>query len=90
MDQMVKSQDTKLMKANVKHHLGKFALNFAKQMKEPTQTRPLSEPAKKQTRTFDEIAEITEKDIPSGAGLQKQRVNSIGDQRRKFQGQLVR
>ena len=79
------------MKANVKHHLGKFAHSFAKQMKEPTQsTRPLSEPAKKQTRTLDEIAEITEKNVPFGAGLQKQRVNSIGDQRRKFQGQWVR
>ena len=88
---MVKSQDTKLMKANVKHHLGKFAHTFAKQMKEPpTQTRPLSQPVKKQTRSFDEIAEIAEKDIPFGSGLQKQRVNSIGEQRREFQGQLVR
>ena len=49
MDQMMKSQDTTLMKVNVKRHLGKFAHAFAKQVKEPpksTQTRALSEPVK--------------------------------------------
>ena len=38
MDQMIQSQDTELMKANVKHHLGKFAHTFAKQMKDPPKT----------------------------------------------------
>ena len=75
-------------------HLGRFARNTAQQMKTPKEEpRPASEPPKKVTRSFDEIAEISEiseRDIPFGASLQKQRVNSVGDERRRFRGQLIR
>ena len=71
-------------------HLGRFARNMTQQMKAKEEARTVSEPPKKVTRSFDEIAEISERDIPFGASLQKQRVNSVGDERRKFRGQLIR
>ena len=80
------------MRTSVKHHLGKFARTFAKQMEEepPKLTNIRSESSQKRTRTFYSIADILEKYILFGAGMRKQRVNSAGDQRRKFQGQLAR
>ena len=91
IQQMLASQNNKLIKSNMRIHLGRFARNTAQQMKTPKEEpRPASEPPKKVTRSFDEIAEISERDIPFGASLQKQRVNSVGDERRRFRGQLIR
>ena len=79
-------------------HLGRFARNMAQQIKTPKETRTISEPPKKITRTFDEIAdlaenqrpEIRQKNVPVDAGIQKQRVNSAGAEIRKFRGQVIR
>ena len=88
---MIASKDDKLIKSTTRHHLGRFARNVAERLRTPKeQPRTASEPPKKVTRSFDEIAEISERDIPFGSSIQKQRVNSVGDERRKFRGQLVK
>ncbi len=88
LSQLVAAQDNKMIRAAMKHHLGKFALAFTDKLKDPE--RATSEPPKKLTRTYDDIADIAARDIPFGAGLQKQRVNSLGAERVKFRGQLVK
>ena len=92
MQQMLDAQNNKLVKANMRMHLGKFARSFKAQMSQKKEDAPRtsSEPPKKQTRSFEEIEELSMRDVPFGASMQKQRVNSIGDQRTRYQGRLIR
>ena len=92
MQQMLDAQNNKLIKGAMRVHLGKFARSFQKQTqpKKEEPSRTASEPPKKQTRSFEEIEELSMRDVPFGASLQKQRVNSVGDERRRYQGRLVR
>ena len=92
MEQMLDAQNNKLIKGAMRVHLGKFARSFQKQTqpKKEEPSRTASEPPKKQTRSFEEIEELSMRDVPFGASLQKQRVNSVGDERRRYQGRLVR
>jgi hypothetical protein len=91
MQQMLDAQNDKLIKANMKMHLGKFARSFKAQMqKKEDAPRTTSEPPKKQSRSFEEIEELSMRDVPFGASMQKQRVNSVGDQRMRYRGRLIR
>ena len=92
MEQMLDAQNNKLIKGAMRVHLGKFARSFQKQTqpKKEEPSRTASEPPKKQTRSFEEIEELSLRDVPFGASLQKQRVNSVGDERRRYQGRLIR
>jgi len=94
VDQMVASQGHTMMKAQTRRHLGRFASALAAKRQDTKPTRPASV-APTKTRTFDEIAEMTEQELPRqklpfGAGLQKQRTSSEGDARLRFRGQLVK
>jgi hypothetical protein len=93
VDQMVASQERRIGKAHTIHTLGRFATAFAKSQ-QPKRPRAASA-APTQTRSFDEIVQETEQELPMkklpfGAGLQKQRINSLGSTRLRFKGQLVR
>ena len=92
MEQMLDAQNNKLIKGAMRVHLGKFARSFQKQMQQEKEdsSRAISEPPKKQTRSFEEIEELSMRDVPFGASMQKQRVNSVGDERRRYQGRLIR
>ena len=92
MEQMLDAQNNKLIKGAMRVHLGKFARSFQKQTqpKKEEPSRTASEPPKKQTRSFEEIEELSMRDVPFGASMQKQRVNSVGDERRRYQGRLIR
>ena len=91
MQQMLDAQNNKLIKGAMRVHLGKFAKSFQKQMQQKKEEpRTASEPPKKQTRSFEEIEELSMRDVPFGASMQKQRVNSVGDERRRYQGRLIR
>jgi hypothetical protein len=100
VDQMVASQEKRLVKVNTMHALsnvhalGKFASKFAHKLSN-MQPRAASQAAIRATRPFDEIAEASEnavsmKNLPFGAGFQKQRTTSEGAARVRYQGRLVR
>ena len=100
-NQIAKTQNRALVKGQIRHHqLGKFALNMAAKQKEAAQTRAATaQPPKRPTKTFDDIINLTEpreqgqvvkrKELPFGASLQKQRVDSRGIARERFGGRLV-
>ena len=92
MQQMLDAQNDKLKKGAMRVHLGKFTRSFQKQMQQKKEepSRTASEPPKKQTRSFEEIEELSMRDVPFGASMQNQRVNSVGDERRRYQGRLIR
>ena len=95
LQQLTASQNKVLVKGQIRQELGRFAAAFARR-------RPIlplaaaSVPPQPKTRTFDEIVAltseeqpITQKSIPMGATTQRQRVNSLGDGRVRYQGRPV-
>ena len=95
LQQLTASQNTTLVKGQIRQELGRFAAAFARR-------RPIlplaaaSVPPQPKTRTFDEIDALTseeqpirQKTIPLGATTQRQRVNSLGDGRVRYQGRPV-
>ncbi len=88
MSQIAKSQNRVLAKGAVRVQLGKFAQAFARR----NMPRAASEeqPRIKVGRTFDEIDEISQRAIPFGASLQKQRTTSAGASQLRYGGRLVR
>ena len=103
VDQMVASQGHLTVKAQARRQLERFATALAAKHQIPT-TRVATSVAPAKTRTFDEIAdsvqrdsravlseqELPRKNLPFGAGLQKQRTCSEGNARLRFRGQLVK
>jgi len=98
-NQIAKTQNRALVKGQIRHQLGRFASNMAAKQREAAPTRAVSaQPAKRPVKTFDDIINITEpreeqivkrKELPFGATLQKQRLDSRGIARERFGGRLV-
>ena len=94
--QLARATNRELVKGQARLELGRFARSFARRVVRPqVPERAPSQPPPK-IRTFDEIDALTsgeqpiaQRALPYGAMTQRQRVNSLGDARVRFQGRPV-
>ena len=86
--QMIEAQNDQLVKSNVKRNLiGKFA----RSERDARKKNPMLAPKKAKTfAEVEEAADISEQQVPFGAATQRQRVDTPGNVRKKYQGRSVR
>ena len=95
--QLAQATNRELVKGQTRIELGRFAQSFARRKIRPqVRERAPSQPPPPKVRTFDEIDALTSEEtpisnrtLPFGAMTQRQRVNSLGDARVRYQGRPV-
>lgn len=92
VQQLIEVQNDQLVKSNVRRNLlGKFAKTDRAGMPGTTRKNPMLVPQR--AKTYEEVHEaaiIGEKDVPFGAAVNKQRIDTPGKAVRRYQGQRIR